>query len=40
MAEEGVGQWALGAGVEMRPGIWEMTVFVNGTERMRFEIEI
>jgi hypothetical protein len=40
MAEEGVGRWELGAGIEIRPGIWEMTVLVNGTERMRFEIEI
>jgi hypothetical protein len=40
MAEAGVGRWELGAGIEAHPGIWEMVVFVNGTERMRFEIEI
>jgi hypothetical protein len=40
MAEAGVGRWELGAGVEVNPGIWEMAVFVNGTERMRFEIEL
>lgn len=40
MAGEGVGRWQLGAGLEIRPGIWEMTIFVNGSERMRFELEI
>lgn len=40
MAEAGVGRWELGAGIEAHPGIWEMAVFVNGTERMRFEIEL
>jgi hypothetical protein len=40
MADEGVGHWSLGRGAEIRPGIWEVTVAVNGTEHMRFEIEI
>ena len=40
MAEAGVGLWELGAGIEVRPGIWEMAVFVNGTDHMRFEIEL
>jgi len=40
MAGEGVGHWSLGQGAEIRPGIWEVTVTVNGTEQMRFEIEV
>lgn len=40
MAEEGVSLWSLGKGVEIRPGVWVFTVLINGTERLRFEIEI
>jgi hypothetical protein len=40
MAEEGIGHWSLGRGAEIRPGIWEVTVTVNGTEHLRFEIEV